>query len=135
MRSALKLAVVDTSVVSILFNVHPKSETYSAFLEGTDAFISFQTLEERHYGAYLARWGARRMSELTVHLEQYTVIWPNADLVDISARIRSNREQQGRKLHAADAWVAATALLLNCPLVTDDDDFEGIPKLDVFRVK
>ena len=49
------------------------------------------------------------MNELTAHLGQYTVIWPNSELVEIAARIRAQREQRGRRLHLADAWIAATA--------------------------
>ncbi len=134
MNTASALVVVDTSVVSILFNNRMKSNAYVEFLEGNRAFISFQTLEERLYGAYLAGWESRRMNELTAHLDQYTVIWPNSELVEIAARIRAQREQQGRRLHLADAWIAATALLLNCPLVADDNDFAGIPNLELLTV-
>ena len=129
------LAVDDTSVVSIFFNNRAKSSEYADIFEGKRAFISFQTLEESLYGAYRAGWGARRTSELSNHLNQYSVVWTNNDLVNISARIRSHREKNGRKLQVADAWIAATALLLNCRLVADDGDFEDIPNLELHRVQ
>lgn len=128
------LTVVDTSVVSILFNNQAKASQYADILDGTSAFISFQTLEERLYGAHLAGWGIKRIGELNAHLDQYTIVWPTFELVDIAARIRSQRERIGRKLHVADAWIAATALLLDCPLVSDDGDFEKIPDLELHRI-
>ena len=134
MTQRANLMVVDTSVVSILFNNQTKASDYADILDGYSAFISFQTLEERLYGAYHASWGARRISELNAHLVGYNVIWPNQELVEISARIRSRREQRGTTLHVADAWIAATALLLDCPLVADDGDFENIPNLDLRRI-
>ena len=38
-------------------------------------------------------------------------------------------ELAGRRLSVADAWIAATALYLGCPLATHDRDFIGIPNL------
>jgi predicted nucleic acid-binding protein len=32
------------------------------------------------------------------------------------------------------AWIAATAIALGVPLVTQDADFDGVPGLDVVRV-
>ena len=135
MIERMQLAVVDTSVVSIIFNSRAKSSAYADLLDGKRAFISFQTLEEGLYGAYLARWGSRRIAELNDHLGLYTVVWPNHELVGIAASIRSCRERAGRKLHVADAWVAATALLLGCPLISDDGDFEDIPDLELQRIE
>ena len=33
-----------------------------------------------------------------------------------------------------DSWIAATAMALGVPVVTQDDDFPSIPELDVIRV-
>ena len=133
MTSDVQMVVVDTSVVSILFNNRDKSDAYGEVLDGRRAFISFQTLEEKMYGAYLAGWGAPRIGELNRHILHYTVIWPNQELVEISARIRSQGEKQGRRLHVADSWIATTAILLGCPLVADDGDFEGVQGLELIR--
>ena len=39
----------------------------------------------------------------------------------------------GRELSAADAWIAATAVLLNCPLLSHDRDFGNLPGLEVIH--
>ena len=54
-------------------------------------------------------------------------------MVRISARLRSERERAGRRLTTADAWIAATALMLDCPLPSHDGDFSGIPDLELIR--
>ena len=90
-------------------------------------FISFQTLEELWYGAFSRGWGRRRTNELARHLDQYEVIWSGPELVNICARLRSERKAEGRALREADAWIAATAILLDCPLASRDRDFSGIP--------
>ncbi len=51
------VAVLDTSVVSILFNPSDyRYDHYSERLEGFRLSISFQTVEERWYGALYGNW-------------------------------------------------------------------------------
>lgn len=33
-----------------------------------------------------------------------------------------------------DSWIAATAIARDLPIVTQDDDYDGIPGLEVIRV-
>ncbi len=125
--------VLDTSVVSIIHNSDYRSSYYESRIGGLHAAISFQTLEEKLFGAHKAGWGRRRIADLKRHMEQYQVIWADDDLVDISARLRSERIKAGRELKTADAWIAATAIKLECPLATDNGDFEGIPNLEIIK--
>jgi predicted nucleic acid-binding protein len=94
-------------------------------------FISFKTLEELWFGAYSRGWGRRRRNELARHLDRYEVIWSSPDLVRICARLRSERSAAGQRLEEADAWIAATAILLDCPLMSHDGDFSDIDGLAV----
>ena len=128
------LVVVDTNVVSYIFRGDGKAAYYLRRIRDRRALISFQTLEEVWYGAYSAGWGDRRRSELARHLEQYDVVWPNPELVEVCAQLRSQRKSVGRELAVADAWIAATAVLLKCPLASHDGDFSGIPNLQLIRV-
>ena len=67
------------------------------------------------------------------HIDQYQVIWPDRALVDVSSKLRVDREGKGRKLNTADAWIAGTALYLDCRLASHDGDFDGIPDLQLLR--
>ncbi len=135
MLGSAPLVVVDTSVVSIVHSRNRSFEStfYEQHLEGNRPVISFQTLEEAWYGAYLAGWGASRRRELDRNLQQYEVIFPDHGLIDTCAKLRADRRATGRELQMADAWIASTALLLSCPLAADDGDFEGIPGLRLIR--
>ena len=119
--------LLDTSVVSILSSPDStKHLYYKEMLEGRNALISFQTLQESWFGAYNANWGLRRRRELREHLSRFGVVWPNRDLADISAEIRSRTRKVGRELAVADAWIAATAMMLGCPLAADNSDFSHV---------
>ncbi len=125
------MVVLDTNTVSYIFNGGHRARHYAAMIRGQRAFISFQTLEELWFGAYSGGWGRRRMNELARHLEQYEVIWSSPELVNICARLRSESQAVGRALQRADAWIAATAILLDCPLMSHDGDFSDIAGLTV----
>lgn len=127
------VVVLDTSVVSLLFGNAAEAGYYKEELAGRRAVISFQTQEEVLFGAIKGRWGARRMIQLRQHLDQYELLGVTRELIDICAQLRSERESAGRALKTADAWIAASALLLRCPLATTDGDFEGIPELELIR--
>ena len=127
------MIVMDSNVASYIFRDSPEATFYQEQIEGQRVVISFQTLEELWYGAYNRDWGERRRAELASFLQQYEVIFPNAQLADICARLRAERRQSGREIKIADGWVAATALYLGCPLASHDGDFDGIPDLQLIK--
>jgi predicted nucleic acid-binding protein len=50
------------------------------------------------------------------------------------ARLRVQLRDQGRRMPVNDSWIAATAIGLGVPVVTQDDDCEAVPGLTVIRV-
>ena len=86
------------------------------------------------YGAFSSDWGERRVSALLDHVNAtYDLIGYDLELVQTGARLRAASRRRGRELKPADAWVAATAILLSCPLLSHDRDFGNPPDLRVIR--
>ena len=131
MFSSPPIVVLDTSVVSIIYNRDGRAEFYESNITGLRPIISFQTLEELHIWPIRNNWSDHRRNELMQHVSQYEVVWPNLDLVRISSELRDERERAGRRLNTADAWIAATAILLECHLASDDRDFSRAPNLSL----
>ena len=127
------MIVLDTSIVSYIFKRDTRARYYEEHTRGNDLAISFQTLEEILFGVRISGWGQRRINELLRHLERYEVVWPNDEMVELSAILRGERRALGRPLETADAWIAATALTLDCPLASHDRDFSDVPGLTVIR--
>ena len=129
--------VVDTSVVSILFTPEKRPVEqvvyYSNIINKYQLFISFQTVEELLFWSYIYNWGYKRKNELIDHIKRLNIVESDQNLAKKSAALRFECRQIGHQLNTADAWIAATALYLDCPLVTDDKDFEGVPDLEVIR--
>ena len=137
MATSPEVVVLDTSVVSILYS-EEDDERYAVYQEqlaGRRGLISFQTLEELLFGLHGSGWGEARALRFREHIDKYEVVWPEPEskLVATAARLRSDLKRRGRTLGVADAWIAATALLRECPLASDDRDFVGIPGLPLIQ--
>ena len=124
--------VVDTDVFSYVFEGRPFTEQYSRHLHGRIGFLSFQTVAEVLQGAYQNNWGEARLSRIQGEMGRYVIAPFHIEMVEQFARLRAHRRRIGREIETADAWIAATALWLECPLVTHNRrHFSDIPGLDV----
>jgi tRNA(fMet)-specific endonuclease VapC len=108
-----------------LLKGHTLAEVYRPHLEGHILAMSFMTVAELYEGAIRARWGKRKRALLESALHSYLVIPTSPELCQRWGEVRSERRRQ--PISSEDAWIAATALLHNCPLVTHNPgDFRGI---------
>ena len=75
----------------------------------------------------------RRLATLTAALRLDPV--PVDELVAAEwARLRVLLRDADQRMPVNDSWIAATAVALGVPVVTQDDDFPSIEGLDVIRV-
>ncbi len=111
-----ELVLIDTNILSYIFNRHSILEDYVRYLYGKRLAISFMSLEESLYGARLKNWGERRISQLRFYIDTFEIFHSTRTIVEYSATIRAQRRNQ--PISVCDAWIAATALALDCPLVT-----------------
>lgn len=126
------LRIVDTDVVSYILRRDPRADAFSDLLQTTEAALSFQTVAELLQGALYSNWGDRRLSRLRQEMNKYSAIPYEASMAEHFARARATRRRLGRPLEVGDAWIAATALSLGCPVVTNNlADFSDIPGLAV----
>ena len=58
----------------------------------------------------------------------------DAAVAEAWALLRVALRDVNRRMKANDAWIAATALALDIPIVTQDHDFDDAPGLHVVRV-
>jgi len=113
--------VVDTDVASFIFKWHPEfAPRYVAIVRGSELVTSFMTLAEMRQGALDANWGPRKHEMLEAYLADFAVLHSDNLLCSTWAAIRHESRQKGHPISAADAWIAATALVLSAPLVTNN---------------
>ena len=122
--------VIDTDVLSFIFRGDTRAALYAPHLFVHVLTISFHTRAEMLRGAISANWGGRRRRELDRWLKKYAVVHSSDELCERWAEALAGARRAGRPIAAADAWVAAAALLLDVPLVTHNaGDYAGVPGL------
>jgi predicted nucleic acid-binding protein len=124
--------VVDTDVVSFLFNKHSLATAYKVVLAGRRLAVSLMTLAEIEFGMEAKGWGSRRRDLMGLFLTGFTVLSPDTDTARVWARIKNGCDKKGRPIAFADAWIAAAAVQLNVPLVTHNaGDFRAVESLTI----
>jgi predicted nucleic acid-binding protein len=128
----MSVRVLDTDVLSFLFRSDSRAVLYAPYLFGQVLTISFQTRAEMVRGAISANWGTRRRRQLEQWLQKYAIVHSSDDLCLRWAEAIDSARRAGRPIAPADAWIAATALLLDVPLVTHNaSDYAGVSGLTV----
>ena len=125
--------MVDTSVASLMFQKRPELAQSEPHLTGANLHICFQTVAEMRLGALNRSWSAPRAGVLEAFLLSLATVQCTDQLCHCWAQIMHESKLAGRRLEAGDAWIAASALLLNVPLITHDRDFisEACPSISV----
>jgi predicted nucleic acid-binding protein len=98
--------------------------------------VSVVTVAELRAGVLVARDLAtrdRRLRTLTLALAMDPVPIDDA-VAQAWARLRVELLDHRMRLPVNDAWIAATAIALGVPLVTQDADYDKVPGLTVIRV-
>ena len=123
--------VVDTDVASFIFKWHPEfAPRYVDIVRGSELIVSFMTLAEMRQGALDANWGPRKCAVLEAYLADFSILHSDNLLCSTWAAVRNESTQKGRPIGGADAWIAATALVLSAPLVTNNPkDYRHIENL------
>lgn len=126
--------VIDTGVFSA--DLGPGSrlaDRCAPIITGRAAVISFQTAAEVRYGALRRGCGSARMLKLDAKIRRVEVVHTGPKLVLVYAQLRADCEALGHALaqrqHNADCWIAATAIRLGVPLVSNDGIYRDAPRL------
>lgn len=124
--------LVDTDVVSFTYKKDSRSALYESHLQGNFLIISFMTLAELKLWTLKNNWGEKRKSNFAEFLKDYLVVYPDENLCEIWAQIKTDAHKYGNPIDTADAWVASVALLFDIPLVTNNRrHFENVKNLKI----
>lgn len=98
--------------------------------------VSAVTIGELRWGVLAAtdpEVAAQRLDTL-LRAQRLEPLPINEEIAAIWANLRIALRRRGRRLPINDSWIAATAMAWRIPVVTQDDDYEGVPGLKVIRV-
>jgi predicted nucleic acid-binding protein len=128
----MSFVMVDTNVVSFLLKNDTRAALYEPHLLNKTPVISFMTLAELDRWALERNWGKNRIQQMEEHLRNFVVYPFERALCRKWAEVSAEAKTKGLSIECADAWIAATALLHNIPLITHNRrHFENIDGLSL----
>jgi tRNA(fMet)-specific endonuclease VapC len=121
--------LIDTNVVSYFIKRDTRAKLYIDHLRGHEWHVAFITVAELYFWAIRHKWSPQRIEKLRRDLRHYTVLGFDDATAWQWAQVRNIK---GRPMEPGDAWVAATALRHNLPLVTHNRrHFEHVPNIQI----
>jgi predicted nucleic acid-binding protein len=129
------LALLDTDVWSHLYGLghrrHPDIARWRELLAGRTVLVAVQTRAEVLMG--LLRLGEARRGPILHELNNTPTVPVNEDVIQRYAQLTADARERGdalwHKIHTGDRWIAATALVVDAPLLTGDGIFRSDPDL------
>lgn len=127
--------LIDTNAFINLTRGRESTSRLLPHVDGKRIVLSFVTVAELRRGAYVRGYGEESWRQLDVDVSSAVVVPPNDGLSHEWAKLVAEERREGRALgqaaQAHDAWVAATARFYGVPVLTEDDDFEACPRLQL----
>jgi tRNA(fMet)-specific endonuclease VapC len=129
-------AVIDTNIVSFIIKADSRAALYKAHMEHRDWILSFMSFAELHRWVIKWHWKTPRLNKLDNYLSTYYTIHHEDEVLCRKwAEIREECRKKGKAIDTDDAWIAATALVLDLPLITHNyKDFCHVEGLEVISV-
>jgi len=129
----MKTILLDTDVTSYIIKDLSIASVFRPIVFGKRLAVSFMTLAEIYEGIYRSNWGEAKKQAIITGLRQFVILPFTVNVCETWGRIRAERKQQ--PLSVGDAWIAATAIAYELPLLTNNTKhFQGITGLNLLRV-
>ena len=128
----IRRALADTSIFIGLEAARFDADRFADFEWGVSAI----TLGELRLGVLQARnpeAAARRLSTYQL-AQQFEPLAVDEAVCDAWALLISRLREAGRKAPINDSWIAATAIALGVPVVTQDADYDAMPGVQVIKI-
>ena len=112
--------LLDTDVASFLFKNSPRAKPLRPVLKGKRLALAFVSIAELFKWTVKRGWSPSKVEQLEKSLRRYVIVPYDRDLAWAWARLVAACEATGRPIATSDAWIAATALRHDVPLLTNN---------------
>jgi predicted nucleic acid-binding protein len=133
--------LVDTNAFIDLTRSQTRGRVLRRFVEQSRIVLSFVTVAELRLGALIRGYNDASRRRMESEIASAVVVSPTDQLSHEWARVVGEARTMnpghalGQPAQNHDAWVAATALLFNLPLLTSDGHFSGFPGLRLLQAE
>ena len=124
--------LLDTNIVGYFFRRDSRARLYVRHLVGQQRFISFTTQAELYQWLFLRPFTVANRERLLAHIKRHVVLPHDERMAWCWAELTAHCRKQGIGISTSDAWIAATALRHDLPLITHNrKHFERVPGLTI----
>ena len=114
------LAALDTSVASLFLDTRAVDTGYAEFTQDYRLILPMITCAELRQGSLTGGWGEVKTQDLERFLSHHTILPVTETTAEHWASLRFECRRRGIGNTENDAWVAAAALEMDLPLVSND---------------
>lgn len=114
------ILIVDTDIFSYWFKNNTHGEIYRQYAVGSKMALTFATVGELYYWAYIKKWGPDNINNLERAISEYMILPYDYFVSQQYAKARVQQERKGEAIGYTDYWIAACALSYDCPIITNN---------------
>ncbi len=111
---------LDTSVASLFLGPRAGTTEYARLTRGYDLILPIVTYAELEQGALIDGWGSSKRRRFQRFLKRVKLLPITETTANHWASLRFECRRRGIGNTDNDAWIAAVALEMDCPLVSND---------------
>ena len=124
--------LIDTNVFSYFLKNDTRKILYESHLKNQFLFLSFMTYAELRVWQIDRHWGPNLVAKLDCALLRFSIQNSNSSICEIWAEIMFESKTKGEPIDHPYAWIAATAIYLDVPLISHNSKhFKNISRLDL----
>jgi len=112
--------ILDTNVISYIFDQKPEALFFKPFLKGSTVFTTFIRVAEVYHGVFKDNWGEKRIESLEAYLSKYAILPFVNSLCLTWAKIKTESDRIAHPISDSDCWIAACARYYQMPLLTNN---------------
>lgn len=128
----MSIVLLDTDVASYLFKKDSRRQLFASHLLNHELAIAIMTVAELFQWAAMRNWGEQRVQKMESWIERFTILSVGMEVCRAWAVVRAHRSALGLPISPQDAWIAATAIRYQIPLVIHNaGDYQQILELRV----
>jgi predicted nucleic acid-binding protein len=110
--------LIDTDVLSFNIKGDSRASLYEDAIRHKVSTICFMTLAEIERWIIEAKMGERRRVDIETKLRPYALLPFHRGICATWANVMAESRRKGRPISVPDAWIAASALFFDVPLIT-----------------
>jgi tRNA(fMet)-specific endonuclease VapC len=132
----MKIYLIDTDILLFFVQDDLQINSYIPILERNKVALSFMSVASMYRHISISSEESNDNEDINRFLSKFLIITADIEICRLWSNLMTQREATRNKITSHHAWISATAIRHNLPLVTNNiSNFEDIPGLELYTAK